>query len=250
MAIVAFRVDPAFPWLPGDIDRGPDEAALNSFVDFVSAEQVVRTFGELTRFREEPILALRPYEALASDGDQRPTRRQTTRAPAFHSVPSYVGSAPFMGRVADLDALDAWAVSDDPVMVVEAIGGTRATSSIEGLAARMWWSFYDGSASMTRFLQEVLAYTTDRPWGEIAKLDHSALAADVAAVLRSQPYLLVMDGFERLLLAYHDVAPAKLGEDETAVSQRSLIEARAHDVVRDPMRTCSEPRSRMSYPPP
>jgi tetratricopeptide (TPR) repeat protein len=129
-------------------------------------------------------------------------------------------------------------------MVVEAIGGTgksaltwywattRAESAIDGLAGRMWWSFYDGSASMTRFLQEVLAYTTRRRWGEIWKLSHRDLCAAVLTALREQPYLLVLDGFERLLTAYHVLDPSKLRDEDVATSKRSLIEPQAHEALR------------------
>ena len=155
-----------------------------------------------------------------------------------------MGSAPFTGRAAQLNAMDAWAASADPVMVVEAIGGTgksaltwewtttRAAAAIDGLAGRLWWSFYEGSASMTRFLQEVLSYTTRYRWEEIRQLTLTELSAEVLAALRERPFLLVLDGFERLLTAYHRFDPSKLRDEDVPPAERSLIEPHAHAVVR------------------
>jgi hypothetical protein len=81
-----------------------------------------------------------------------------------------------------LAALDEWAISDDSILVVEAIGGLgksalcrrwfndHAPGTITGLQGRLWWSFYEGSASITRFLHEVAAYLTGRSVDECARL--------------------------------------------------------------------------------
>jgi len=165
-------------------------------------------------------------------------------APELAAVPPYVGSAPFTGRAGDLAGLDEWGRSADPVLVVEAIGGTgksaltwewasnRATTVIDGLAGRLWWSFYDGSASMTSFLQEVLRYTGTYSEEDVRQLDRAALTLEVIAVLRSRPYLIILDGFERLLTAYHRFDPSKVQDHAVEVNERSLIEANADDIVR------------------
>ena len=129
-------------------------------------------------------------------------------------------------------------------MVVEAIGGTgksaltwrwaqdRAPTVIDGLAGRLWWSFYEGSASMTRFLQELLAYTSGRPMNQIRQLERASLADQVITELRRRPYLIVLDGFERLLSAYHQFDPSKLRDEEVEPDKRSLIEPHAEEIVR------------------
>jgi tetratricopeptide (TPR) repeat protein len=165
-------------------------------------------------------------------------------APELAAVPPYVGSAPFTGRADDLARLDEWARSPDPVMVVEAIGGTgksaltwewasnRASTMIDGSVGRLWWSFYDGSASMTSFLQEVLRYTGTYSEEDARRLNRATLTQEVIAVLRSRPYLIVLDGFERLLTAYHRFDPSKVQDHAVEVNERSLIEANADDIVR------------------
>ncbi|GIF50649.1 uncharacterized protein DUF4062 [Asanoa ferruginea] len=237
MAVLPFVVDSSFPWPPPDVDHGADGAALARFIERVKKAHTAKRLADLAAFREDLLLALRPYEpqrpGLTSGGIPAP--------PTLHAMPPYVGSAPFTGRSADLAALDEWSRSDDPVLVVEAIGGTgksamtwewASTGSMDQ-AGRLWWSFYDGSASMTRFLQEVLAYVSRRPRGEVAKMPLADLGAEVLSALRSRPYLLVLDGFERLLGAYHRLDPSKVRDDEVESTKRSMIDPAAEEVLRE-----------------
>ena len=189
-------------------------------------------------------MALSRLDSVPSIQTQRnkqkgPPARVRPAAPVFHAVPPYVGSAPFTGRAGDLAGLDDWGRSADPVMAVEAIGGTgksaltwqwaqdRAPTVIDGLASRLWWTFYDGSASMTRFLQELLSYISAQPEREIRRLPQADLADEVLTGLRSRPYLVVLDGFERLLAAYHRFDPSKVRDEEAEAGNRSLIETLA-----------------------
>jgi hypothetical protein len=252
MGLLAFVVDPAFPWPPPDIDHGADAAALARLVTEVRSRHLVRQLAEVAAFREDLIFALSrqdvvpPPAVAAGEGEEagEPGQQyQPPAPPAFHAVPVYVGSAPFTGRSEYLAELDDWGRSADPVMVVDAIGGTgksaltwqwaqdQAPAAIPGLAGRLWWSFYDGSASMTRFLQELLGYVTGRPMKQVRHLERADLADEVLVVLRSRPYLIVLDGFERLLAAYHRFDPSKLRDDEVEPDKRSLIESSAEDVV-------------------
>ncbi len=266
MPMLAFVVDPAFPWPPPDIDRGADADALARFTAHVLTNHVKRPLAELATFREDLMLALgheqqkwaaRQPPADEPSATESPKKKRSGAlrrearipiAPAFLAVPPYVGGAPFTGRAADLTTLDDWARSADPVMVVEAIGGTgksalawewaqeRAPAAIDGLTGRLWWSLYEGSASMTRFLQVLLAYTSARPMREISQLDRTDLADEALTALRQQPHLIVLDGFERLLAAYHRFDPSKLRDDEVEPNKRSLIEPQAEEIVR---RLCS-----------
>jgi hypothetical protein len=190
------------------------------------------------------VLGVSPTDLLGegSTGAQPDASKQA--GPPVHAVPAYVGSAPFTGRARDLAVLDEWGRSADPVMVVEAMGGTgksalawqwvqdRAPAVIEGLSGRLWWSFYEGSPSMTRFLQELLGYVSSDPEREIRRLRPADLADQVLARLRSRPYLVVLDGFERLLAAYDRFDPPRVRDGKPEAHQRSLIEANGDEVVR------------------
>lgn len=250
MSIVAFVVDPLFSWpreeTDSDADADADSEQLKEFVSSVRSNHIVRKFGELAPFREDLLLALsrqRPVrDSWAADEEWGSAPIPTP--PTFHAAPPYVGSIPFTGRSGDLDLLDDWARSADPVLVVEAIGGAgksamtwqwaqdRAPAAIPGLAGRLWWSFYEGSASMTRFLQELIVYTSGRPIRHVKKLGQAELADMAIASMREHPYLVVLDGFERLLAAYQRFDPSKLRDEEVDTGQRLLIEPQTDDIVR------------------
>lgn len=250
MQLLAFVVDSDYPWPLRDVDQGPDAAALARLITEVKTGHLVRPLADMAVFREDLMIALSreqlavPAAAPAEADADAEEPRQLPRPPAFHAVPAYMGGAPFTGRLSHLAALDRWGQSADPVLVVEAIGGTgksaltwqwaqeRAPAVIDGLAGRLWWSFYEGSASMTRFLRELLAYTTARPMKQIRQLERSNLVDQVLAELRRGPYLVVLDGFERMLAAYHQFDPSKLRDEEVEPDKRSMIEPNAEEIVR------------------
>lgn len=249
MPLLAFVVDPDIPWPPREVDGGADAEALDAFIKRVRSRHVTKCFTDVAVFREDLLIALSRLDVAelpTAARNARAVKQSAGRpmAPELAAVPPYVGSAPFTGRADDLARLDEWGRSADPVMVVEAIGGTgksaltwewagnRAATMIDGCAGRLWWSFYDGSASMTSFLQEVLRYTGTYSEEDVRRLDRATLAQEVIAVLRSRPYLIVLDGFERLLTAYHRFDPSKVQDHAVEVNERSMIEADADDIVR------------------
>ncbi|MGW5746379.1 S1 family peptidase [Amycolatopsis sp. NPDC003861] len=162
-----------------------------------------------------------------------PRRIETPRY-EFYAVPPYVGGVSFTGRVSYLDKLDNWARSSDPVLVIESIGGMGKSAlawewaahhaSMIGLRGRFWWSFYEGTASMADFMVEALAYLTARQPGDVRKLDRADLARQFHAVLCTEPHLLVLDGFERLLAAYHQIDASKLHDDDLDLDRRSVVD--------------------------
>jgi tetratricopeptide (TPR) repeat protein len=248
MLLASFAVDSASPRSAQDIDPPDDAQALERFMAQVHSRHQVVPLREIAQFREDLILILQnllPRRASEGNKSSSPLPDDLMpRPPQLHAVPPYVGNAPFTGRAEDLALLDQWGSSSDPVMVIEAIGGTgksaiswqwarhRAPAFINNLAGRFWWSFYEGSASMVRFLQELLAYISGHPIRQIKELGASDLTNDVLAALCSRPYLLILDGFERLLTAYHRFDPSKLRDEEVGLDKRSLIEPEAEEVVR------------------
>ena len=170
---------PDFPWPPRDVDRGADAEALAAFVRTRADERhIVRPFGEPRAVPRGPVRRAAPRRAgrprAASD---RPRRR------------AHVPSAPALPRGAALRRRRAVHRPRGRARHARRLGGVRldpvhsrrghrrhrqeradlgvddaprAPHAIDGLAGRLWWSFYDGSASMTRFLQRG-ARLHDRP---------------------------------------------------------------------------------------
>ncbi|GAA3395203.1 DUF4062 domain-containing protein [Cryptosporangium minutisporangium] len=231
--ILAFAVAPRS-------ENDPADDGVDRFATVLRTRHGLTRVASVPEFRAALLRALAPY-----GGGAEPEPAPAVPAPpAFHAVPPYVGSAPFTGRADALETLDAWGRSDDPVLVVESIGGigksaltwewarARAPEVVDGLYGRLWWSFYGGSASITRFLRETLVYVSGLPRDEVGRLGRTELTERVLAALRERPYLLVLDGFERLLTAFGRFDPSKLRDEDVESARRSLIEPHADEVVR------------------
>jgi tetratricopeptide (TPR) repeat protein len=164
--------------------------------------------------------------------------------PTLYSVPPYTLANEFVGRKAELADLDAWAVSSDPILVVEAIGGMgksaltwewtleRAQTQIPRLAGRVWWSFYERGTSMHTFLRHALAYVTRQDPEALRNLDTSDCGQQLLIELNRRPYLLVLDGFERVLTAYNRLDKAQMPDDQVPVDKRECMNPRDGDILR------------------
>lgn len=148
--------------------------------------------------------------------------------PAFYAEPPYIGSHQFLGRRAQLDTLDDWARPADshPVLLFEAIGGTGKSiltwhwanhhaPEVRGdWAGRFWYSFYEKGAVMADFCQRALAYMTGQPLADFRKQKTAALTGQLLHQLQARPWLLVLDGLERVLVSYHRYDAAQLADEE------------------------------------
>jgi tetratricopeptide (TPR) repeat protein len=234
-----------------------DMAALQRFIARVKKAHTVKRFAGLDNFRMDLYEALMPYRPAKPTAERAKVKAAKVRGPWFRKVrtlpspphlcamPPYVSGTPFTGRRTDLRDLDAWTRSEDPVLVVEAIGGTGKSAltwawtttrakSVMKPAGIFWWSFYDGSPSMERFLRELLSYLTSGK--EQSRISRDELPLLVDAELRRGAYLIVLDGFERLLMAYHQFDPSKVTEDDVEADRRankhSMIDALGYEFVR------------------
>ena len=221
MEILAFILDKGPEWPRDEIDMGPDAAALDRLKARVKRAHTVKPLGDVASFRENLIFALNgsgpavspvsiPGPDRLSDDTEAEPAPAPTPPPIMHAVPPYVGTVTFIGRDDDLARLDEWGRSGDPVMLVEAIGGmgksalawewvNYRTDTIDGLEGTLWWSFYDRPASMAKVFRELLRCMSERPPEEIERLDGTALSDEVLQWLRRRRFLVVLDGYERLL---------------------------------------------------
>jgi len=136
--------------------------------------------------------------------------------PTRYAAPAYIGSHDFVGRTAELGLLDDWSAAEDqhPVLLFDAIGGCgksmltwhwfeQRAPTRRAWAGRFWYSFYESGASMADCCRHALAYIDQRPVSEFNKHPGQELARELVARLREKPWLVVLDGLERVLVAYH-----------------------------------------------
>lgn len=248
-----FVIDPDYPWPASKVDKGKDSERLDLFKKRIGKHKW-KTFQDVGTFKEDVLLLChdlaRANEATSPSTKSALARRSLPTPPEMHSVPPYIQTTRFIGRGKELDALDAWAHSSDTMLVVEAIGGVgksaltwewardRAMKAILGLSGIFWWSFYEGRASFAEFVREALAYVTETDPEELQAVSKDEQVQRLVTELRRRPYLLVLDGFERLLIAYHQPDPSKLRDDQVDFEHRACTNPQAAHLLQQ-FTTCS-----------
>lgn len=171
----------------------------------------------------------------------------TPTPPAFYAEPDYIGSHQFVGRDSQLHELDDWARPADPtnLLLFEAIGGNgksmltwewttrHATQVRADWAGRFWYSFYERGAIMADFCQRALAYMTGQPLKELRKKKTAELKEPLLAQLHAKPWLLVLDGLERVLVAYHRIDAAEMPDEDANNPTDKIVNRNPRDTIRD-----------------
>ncbi|MGB8843984.1 MAG: DUF4062 domain-containing protein, partial [Aliidongia sp.] len=159
-----------------------------------------------------------------------PPNTEIPAPPAFYAKPPYIAGYAFQGRVKELSALRDWTGSADPVLLFEAIGGMgksmvtwqwvtkHAAENGAAWAGQLWYSFYEFGANMRDFHVTALSYMTGRPRADWLSRPNDELAEQLLGLLRQRRWLLVLDGLERVLVAYHRSDAAQLADDAVETS--------------------------------
>jgi tetratricopeptide (TPR) repeat protein len=207
-------------------------AKLKAFKERVQTENIVYVFNSSAELRAHVINGL--------------SQLRVPDLTAFHYVseipepPEAFIAHPYtllqthrlVGRHAELNLLTDW-VTKPPsnvhavrVMNVVAIGGMGksaltwkwfteiAPQEIKPIAGRMWWSFYESDATFENFVTRALAYMMRLPLSEVQQIPAPEREAQLLSALDREPFLIVLDGLERLLIAYARTDAARLFDDD------------------------------------
>jgi hypothetical protein len=150
--------------------------------------------------------------------------------PAFHYVRKpYVEKQGFTGRARELTLLDQWAVSSDAMLLFQAIGGmgksmltwhwlkNRADAARTDWAGQFWYSFYELGADLNDFCVHALAYIRHQPPKTFRGRRTLDLGDELLRELAVRPWLLVLDGLERVLVAYNRTGKEHMSDEEAVV---------------------------------
>jgi Domain of unknown function (DUF4062) len=203
-------------------------ATFDSLEDFRA--KVIQAVAALEHYilERQSITVIQP-EADAPSGP--PLARETKsipKPPALYAEPYYLGSHQFVGRQAQLDTLSDWASASEPhpVLLFDAIGGTgKSMLAWEWLTrhaprirtdwgGQFWYSFYERGATMSDFCQRALAYVTEKPLKNFRAKRTTELSEMLLMRMRERPYLFILDGLERVLVAYHRIDAAQVSDEE------------------------------------
>jgi hypothetical protein len=233
--ICMFLMSEKHPVPAGDIQKeSGTKTKLKAFRKLASKDRIYAEFDSVDDLRAKAGLSLHKLQHLL-EGENAGTAPQPqaqpdpiNKAPEFYAVTDYIPGHAFVGRTRDLLLLDDWAKAGEPVLLFEAIGGmgksmltwhwvrTLAPKVRADWAGRFWYSFYERGADMSDFCAYALAYTTGRPLKEFRGRTTAALTSELIATLHAKSWLFVLDGLERVLVAYNRYDAAQAADEDVA----------------------------------
>ncbi len=234
-----FLMGDEHPVKPTDVETGAGAEKLQNLKERLKRERVAGFFNSADDLRAQVIQALVDYREpdlttfhYVSDIPTPPE--------AFIAHPyTLLQTHRLVGRQPELNLLTDWVAKPDAeiynarILNIVAIGGLGksaltwnwfndiAPQEMQPLAGRMWWSFYESDATFENFITRALAYVTRRPLAEVQQIPAPERETQLLAALDREPFLLVLDGLERILIAYARMDAARL-EDSQVGNQKNL----------------------------
>ncbi|MDQ3012092.1 MAG: DUF4062 domain-containing protein, partial [Acidobacteriota bacterium] len=235
-------------------DVEADASAQKKLADFKQRASAGRIRKE---FRSPDDLRGLVFEALADLKAREQQASGETLVPSFHphyDIPqppkpfiahpySLLQTSEVVGRRDELKLLTDWVTANKEVppgirlFNVVAIGGMGksaltwkwfndiALKELPHLTGRMWWSFYESDAYFENFVIRALAYTAGMTEAAVRELLAHEREDRLFHLLDQQPFLLVLDGLERILLAYARMDAAHLDALGTRASSPAGVES-------------------------
>jgi tetratricopeptide (TPR) repeat protein len=236
LPVLIFLIDESLPWPPSYIDDGQDKARLKEFKAKLLRQHTVQRITSPDDFRASLFEFLPKVESLIS---KRSARTETTAKKFIPTRPtSYIAhtytlleTKDLVGRSSELELLNDWIVNTDSsnshvrVLCLIAIGGMGKTALAWNWfhqsrlgrqhAGRLWWSFYETESGYERFIASALAYVTGKDTTVLqSNLSVEDQEKQLLFILNEQPFLIVLDGLERLLVAYAGLDFAHLADED------------------------------------
>jgi tetratricopeptide (TPR) repeat protein len=221
------------PVKASDVEKGESAVKLEKFKERLKTERVVNFFKSPADLRAGVIDGLSHYR------ERKETEfhyvSDIPRPPEIYIAHPYtlLQTRDLIGRQNELNLLTDWvaepasAVYQARIFNVVAIGGMGksaltwkwfndiAPNEMKPLAGRMWWSFYESDATFENFIIRALAYVTGRAREDIEKnTKPGEREVLLLAALDREPFLLVLDGLERILIAYARMDANRHADDD------------------------------------
>ena len=240
-----FFIDEAHPITGKDVETGAGAIKLQALKDRIGQQRVAAFFKSPGDLKGDVVAALttlgKKLDTAAASGDAVAStvaklhRKTSIPAPpnAYVAHPyTLLQSRELVGRQTELNALTDWVAKpgspdfDAHIFCFVAIGGMGksalawkwfnqiAPNEMKTLAGQMWWSFYESDATFENFLNRALCYVSGQNEDEVRALPWQEREAQLLQHLNQKPYLFVLDGLERILVAYNRMDASSLADDE------------------------------------
>ncbi|MET0753753.1 MAG: DUF4062 domain-containing protein [Pyrinomonadaceae bacterium] len=227
-----FLIDKTHQLTIDDVEQGEGAVKLGEFKKRLETERVVNFFkspGDLRAHVVNSLSHLRePDLAKFHYVSEIPAPPEPFIAHPYTLLQTHklVGRQPELSLLTDWVAKSGSKIFQAHILNFVAIGGMGksaltwkwfneiAPQEMKPLAGRMWWSFYESDATFENFVTRALAYVTKRSLDEVQKIPAPERETQLLAALDREPFLLVLDGLERILIAYARMDAAHLSDDD------------------------------------
>ncbi|MBC8031129.1 MAG: DUF4062 domain-containing protein [Pyrinomonadaceae bacterium] len=238
--VLPFFADESTPWPPRLVDKGENAEKLERLKQKAAKDRIRAEFTSPEDLRGLVIHALGEFERTRAKPEEKPA------APSLHPpniIPiapepyiahpySLLQTAQVVGRQTELNLLTDWVTTNEQVPAsvrlfnVVAIGGMGksaltwkwfndiAPHELPNRAGWMWWSFYESDAHYENFIIRALAYTSGQTERAVRELKAPEREDQFWRLLDEQPFVLVLDGLERILLAYARMDASQMLDDD------------------------------------
>ena len=221
-----------------DVEKGLGAGKLEALKKRIGNERVAAFFTSPEDLRAHVVQALSQLKEKQKENTPEAPHQfhyvhPMTAPPSAYVAHPYVLSQAtgLIGRQPELNLLTDWItgkgrLAEVRIFNVIAIGGMGKSaltwhwfSNIAPLewpsmAGRFWWSFYESDAYFENFVIRALAYVIRSLPDEVRKMPTPERETALLHILDQQPHLLVLDGLERILVAYARMDAAYLADDD------------------------------------
>ncbi len=227
-----FLMHEKHPLTAADVEKGEGAVKLEALKAKLRTERVVNTFKSPDELSAQVINSLSHYRQPNLTAFHYISDIPAPPEPYIAHPYTLLQTKNLVGRQDELNLLTDWvakpgsAVYAARILNIVAIGGMGksaltwkwfndiAPHEMQPLAGRLWWSFYESDASFENFVMRTLAYVSRQSREDIQQLPPLEREAQLLSLLDREPFLLVLDGLERILVAYARMDAARLVDDD------------------------------------
>ncbi|MEN6576131.1 MAG: DUF4062 domain-containing protein, partial [Phycisphaerales bacterium] len=235
-AVFPFIASDKFPLSPSLREGDATHAKLQAFREHLGQDHTPRHFDNVDHLCAEVAVAVpRPSE--------RAGRIIVPKLPQPYLAHPYSIQENFTGRLKERAMLTDWVREADsqPMLSLVAMGGMGKSALTwfwlhEDLPQEklqfsgiIWWSLCEREASLESFLVRALLYASGGTIDPMQVPSNYDRMQSLWCILQESPFLIVFDGIERLLRAYHTLdAPYKGDNFNKEIGDRHLFCADPH----------------------
>lgn len=241
-----------------DVEKGLGAQKLEALKDRLKKKHVANFFKNPEDLRAQIIHSL--AKQRQSGNKELHFICDIPQAPEIYVAHPYtlLQTKSLVGRQDELDLLTDWVsrpkteIAQAHILSVVAIGGMGksavtwkwfndiAPQEMQPMTGRLWWSFYESDAHFENFVIRSLAYVAGLPLADVQALEHPERERRLLNVLNREPFLLVLDGLERILMAYSRMDAARLDDEDLDLQTANALTTPEQDASSADQLTATE----------